>query len=83
MIDFNPPGTLWWNCILYSCGMFSKSSGRNHYQRCQALQVEERLLLTDISEYKRRIVLPFLDQVQEERVILQRVSQLRLSIKVG
>ena len=42
-------------------------------------QIEDGLLLTDISEYKRRIILPFLDQVQEEWVVLQGISSCALA----
>lgn len=34
------------------------------------LQVEKGRLLTSLSKYKRRIILPFLDQVHEEREVL-------------
>ena len=71
MIDFNPPSVVWWNCMSYSSGMFSKLSGRHQYFSAVRLQGKKDLLLTNFSEYERRIVLPFFDQIHEEREVLR------------
>lgn len=60
----------------YSCGIveYSRSYLENTIISAVEHQIEDGCLLTDISEYKRRTILPFLDQVQEERVVLQGIS---------